>query len=156
MMTEPFDSDLARRLKDQVGASYLDDLVSQVASATELTPAEVDRIFRYTRVKVEGIQSLANTLDDPEDKDELHDSLVTMWIELRSEWARCNKIANYRRVIYNESDNLTGALGATCSMLLRTIEPLIPGDIHRLTNFAAAPLPSISRSGRFADAAIEE
>ncbi|MEM7674656.1 MAG: hypothetical protein AAF449_01495 [Myxococcota bacterium] len=156
-MTEtPFDSDLARRLKDVVGAPFLDDLVDQVATSAGLTPTEVDRVFRYTRVKVEGIQSLADTLDSLDDIEELHDSLVTMWIELRSEWARCNKITNYRRVIHGEEDRLTSALGATCSILLRAIEPLIPNEIHRLTTFAAAPMPSISRSGRFADATIEE
>ena len=153
---EPSDSELARRLKGVVGESFLDDLVNGVAGTAKLSPAEVDRFYRYARVKVEGLQSLATTLDDPEDVEELHDSLVTMWIELRSEWARYNKTVNYRRLIHDEEDMFLSALGAACSNILKTIEPLIPNEIHRLTDFAAAPLPAMSRSGRFADTNVED
>ena len=152
----PFDSDLSKRVLTILGDHFVEELLDRVAGRTELAPLDQERASRYTKVKVEGLHSLATTLDDPEDAEELHESLVTMWLELRSEWARYNKTVNYRRLIHDEEDVLSSVLGAICSNLLKAIEPLIPNELHRLTDFASAPVPAISRSGRFARSNVDD
>ena len=151
MNKEPFDGDLAPRLRRIVDDGFLDRLFDKATGSGILSDSEMDRVRRYARVKVEGLQSLGSALADPEDAEELYDSLITLWIELRSEWARYNKTVNYRRLIQGQEDGLSSALGGVCSNILAAIEPLFPGQLHRLTEFASSPLLAMARPGRFAD-----
>ena len=148
---EPFDGELSRRLLGVVSDEFLHDLLERATASYRLTDTDEQRVLRYAQVKVEGIQSLARALNSDEDVEELHESLVTIWIELRSEWSRYNKTVNYRRLIHDEDDHVSAILGAICSGILSSIEPLIASHLYRLQNFAQSPLLAIARSGRFAD-----
>ena len=148
---ETFNRDLSSQLLTRIDESFFDHLVETATTSVDLDSQDLDRVQRYARVKVDGLQSLATAMDDPEDAQELHESLVTMWIELRSEWARYNKTVNYQRLVHDEEDNLSSTLGALCSNILTAIEPLIPSELHRLADFASDVRPAISRSGRFAN-----
>jgi hypothetical protein len=118
----------------------LDALLDQVAGSVDA--AERAALREHGMTKLRGARELARALAAPEDRDEFLLSLAAFWLELRFEWERHNRVANYTVVRGGgEADPVVMARAALCSGLLGVIEEIVPDhDVDALGRAAVALL----------------
>lgn len=147
---------LHEALRERVQRGDVEGLIDAVLGEVQLDAEDQNRVRMYGLQKAAGLLELAETMTEPDDEEDLYESLVNAWIELRAEWSRYNKTSAYRTIVFDEDVSATSAYAALSSGILRRIEPLVVRDLHRLIQFAAAPQPLLAQSGRLAESLVGE
>ena len=131
------DPHLLFRVADPARLDALLDLV-----AGEVDAAARAELREYGATKLHVARALALALAAPEDREEFILSLAAFWLELRFEWERHNRVANYTVVrTGGDADAVMLARAALCSGLLAVIEEIVPEhDVDALGRAAVALL----------------
>ncbi|MCB1178576.1 MAG: hypothetical protein KDK36_13405 [Leptospiraceae bacterium] len=117
-------SEIKEICKTESNLAYFDSVFPDFP---DLTPREIKQIKYFAKSKLKEIIDLLKTFKDaPED--EINSGIISIWIELRSEWIRYNAVNNYNMVINGVASSLSVLKSGFVSYLIGKIETYISED----------------------------
>lgn len=123
-------------------------MLRDVQHASPLSGATQRRLRQYAIAKMRSFRTLAAALDGPHDRDELAGTFAATWLELRFEWERHNRAANYQLASVGRAEPRIVAWAALCSALLAWLEDTIPVPMReRVTAMSSAVLDAAADVG---------